>query len=251
MDLWPLLTIGLALKFIHACLAVAASVIYLLWNRTSRTYEEAADCEINILIPLLREQRCLNDLFHRFTEFLRSYDQLRLIFVTTQRENLEPIQRGTTTTATLLRELISRHDDCVDRISHIHYPGYNRTLAEQLNYALSIILQASHKFARSRYLLIYNADSIVDKKHNLDDDPGGQFRNSRRAAIIAISVERASTFGETSLLLGRPWVETISMDAPLRNSAFPLLQAVLDVHPNRASRLQPCALRRTWFTNPA
>ena len=82
--------IGIVLKFTYALVAVGASLVYLLLPRRVLTQTDAADYEIYVLIPLLREQRCLrSDLFCRFTSFLQEFPNLRLMFVTTHREEVE------------------------------------------------------------------------------------------------------------------------------------------------------------------
>ena len=113
-----------------------------------------------LVIPLLREQPILDDLFSQLVSYLQIDDCLKIVFVTTEREVIESRQ-SLVTTADLLRQLMAREQVPVHRIVHLHYPLFNRTVSEQLNYATDYIYQHAGVPIQQCYIAVYNADSLI------------------------------------------------------------------------------------------
>jgi hypothetical protein len=64
----------------------------------------------------------------------------------------------------LLEHLIEHCSIARDRVVHVHYPLHNRVVAEQLKIALTNIGKQHDGVQRREYVLVYNADSIVDPR---------------------------------------------------------------------------------------
>ncbi|CAN5297259.1 hypothetical protein BH20ACI2_BH20ACI2_02210 [soil metagenome] len=162
--IWLVLTTALLLKIILGLI----QVFWSLWFYT-RKQKDCGDSVQNtpvvfLLLPLLREQKILKDCFQRFESFLKQREWLRLVFVTTEREITENCGVTEGTTIEILQGLISNtSSDLRQRIIHLHHPGFNRVVAEQLNYAIRTLESVTPK-TTPYYLLIYNADSVVTEE---------------------------------------------------------------------------------------
>lgn len=158
-----LLIFGLFAKWVHATICTCWSLIYLTRSKKETRQSFNTNPDIYIIIPLLREQKVLPDLFERFTSLLEKYNNLNLVLVTTEREIIEEKSKDKETTIEIVRKLIGKSLFDAERLMHIHYPKMNRVIAEQLNYALDIIANRQEQALNRSYLLIYNADSIIDE----------------------------------------------------------------------------------------
>ena len=115
-----------------------------------------------IIIPLLREKGRIHECYERFKTWLRYSDNAYLIFITTEREVMEHGLSYERNTIYLLDLLMNSEKDFRDRIKKIHFPTFNKTLGEQLNYGI-IAAENYYNFNKHDYVILYNADSKPDK----------------------------------------------------------------------------------------
>ena len=168
---WIWLTVVITLKLLHCVMMLACTLRFLRgrWEPRSKstgTHEvTVGPVTLYVLVPLLREQRALPQLFAQFAPQLRTVPHTYLVLVTTEREVLEPgPRRCHRTTMDVLRELLAGHPEMASRVLHYHFPGYNSVVAEQLNYAVSQLVQRAGSALEGQYLAVYNADSVIDEK---------------------------------------------------------------------------------------
>lgn len=110
---------------------------------------------LHILVPGLREQAYMTRTVAAFARLAEDCEQVRVWFVTTEREEAE--HRGPTTRTLLERELAARH---VPRVSILHYPHDTGNKASQLNWALAkLCADAGEPQARRTYVGVFDFDS--------------------------------------------------------------------------------------------
>ncbi len=166
--IWLCLTIILSAKIVLALLQLTVNIRFLLDKNTkraqdSRTSQTAPPPVILYLfLPLLREQSILDELFVRFTRGVEQFDELRVVFITTEREIIDNRGQVEGTTIGGLKTLIEQYQGSKERIIHLHYPHYNHVVAEQLNYGLTHINKIAKESDAKAYIAIYNADSVVE-----------------------------------------------------------------------------------------
>jgi|GEM_PF-6484139 len=169
MTAWSIFTVILIAKMICAAVTVAASTMFLVARRrrggdsSQTSCGSAHETVLFIVVPLLREQRTIAALFRRLVAQLDTFPELRIIFVTTEREILDDPET-LDTTPSRLRQLICDYKGDRDRIILLHYPSYNCVVAEQLNYGVSHIARLQKDLLPYTYVMFYNADSIIDAR---------------------------------------------------------------------------------------
>jgi hypothetical protein len=163
MLLWGILTFVLLIKILVSSVAIAVNLRYLAGRKIPFSDSNGGNdsgVRINILIPLLREQAVLPSLFERMQRVLTQFPQAYVYFVTTERELIESSSYGNChNTGAMLDELIASSPLKSVRISRLHFPKYNEVVAEQLNFALSMIPPQGDR--KREYVAVYNADSVL------------------------------------------------------------------------------------------
>jgi hypothetical protein len=156
----------LAAKVAWGLIALSLTIRHLKTTERKAIRAEGAEkCRIYILVPLLEEQQRLSPFLQTFGKLLAQFPCLNLVLVTTEREKIERHHDGTrcTTEEALLNEPAVQslpHE----RFFHFHYPGDNKTLSQQINFAINAMWSNGDACERSDYILIYNADSLIDEK---------------------------------------------------------------------------------------
>ena len=147
---WNTVAIGLSFAYLHS------------QNKPHLQSGSAVRSKIFIIVPLLREQARLSPLLDRFSELVKRYSFLQLVLVTSERELVEKkFQDASMTTQELITASEVFRSLPAGRKHHFHFPFNNHLISEQLNFALSKLLEA--KLAtNSDYILLYNADSLID-----------------------------------------------------------------------------------------
>ncbi|KKW32143.1 MAG: hypothetical protein UY77_C0034G0018 [Candidatus Uhrbacteria bacterium GW2011_GWA2_53_10] len=112
-----------------------------------------------LFVPLLHEAGIVSELVEHFTALIKRDSTATLVFVTTEREFNDGSTEQNTVTS-ILSYLRSLDSSARERIVHIHYPRVNKTLAEQLNYALELFSNSLPVCDQERtFYGFYNADS--------------------------------------------------------------------------------------------
>lgn len=104
---------------------------------------------IIIIIPVLREQNIIYKTLERFAS-LKQVE--KIIFVTTEKENLEKNEKSETTF-----DILKREGKKYSNIEIVHYPYATGVVAHQLNYACQSLEDRNY----DGFVLIYNADSVI------------------------------------------------------------------------------------------
>lgn len=155
-----ILAIFIVITFYDTAAAVV-SLFFLFKKRTTEPSGDQADeVTIVILIPLLREQATSPHLIRMLANHLEHFSELRVVFVTTEREQVE-VSRGEKTTMEVIQLLLHEYPQCKNKIFHLHFPRINKVIAEQLNYGLNFIKNRPEWPASNTYVMLLNADSIV------------------------------------------------------------------------------------------
>lgn len=125
------------------------------WLRRHRpSVVENTDKHFAVVIPVLREQRVLRETIEWFLGIDYPPDKLTIVVVTTERE-------FTTTTEgqTTIDLAISLQAEYGRRVRHMHYPETTGGQADQLNYAIGVILTENTLEESEIFVALYNADS--------------------------------------------------------------------------------------------
>lgn len=151
-----------AVKVLWSVVAVGTALRYL---RRGVSFAESASGDesgrIFIVIPLLREQARLSELIARFGSFLGVCKCLRLVLVTTQREEMEAADSQVVATRQLITSSVAFDLLPADRRFHFRYPDESHTVSQQMSYAIGQLLDSGAAKPQD-YVLFYNADSTVD-----------------------------------------------------------------------------------------
>jgi hypothetical protein len=165
--IWLTLTLLLLFKICLAVVQISYSLNFILKSqnesiRKTSPVNESVNLNLFIVIPLLREQKIINELYQRFVGFVKGSKEINLVFITTEREIIENDNNEKGTTIEILKRLIkSSSDEVQNKIIHLHYPENNTVVAEQLNYAFEYINRLEEENTAT-YALIYNADSVIE-----------------------------------------------------------------------------------------
>ena len=124
---------------------------------TARSAETRPRQTLLVLLPVLREQSLIEETVLRFCEIDSQHFEIRVVVVTTEREELGGTAR--TTEEVLLNSLkagsLSRYRQ---RIHVFRDPNLNGNMATQVNYAIHQLIKAEPV---ETFYMLYNADSIV------------------------------------------------------------------------------------------
>ncbi len=120
-----------------------------------------------ILVPVLREQKIIDETFKFLSSLNYSLDKLKIIIITTQREILEIKNENYLSTIDIVKIKIPILNEKLNKkvFFHIHYPYNQGVKSDQLNYALNKLLNENPKDFQNRnlYIGLYDADSKSDK----------------------------------------------------------------------------------------
>lgn len=141
----------------------SAVVLFNIFSSISWLHRQAARPAVALsakqpcylLIPVFQEAEMIGDSFHHFVKIANQVPDVRVVFITTARENSE---NGQPTTSAILQQLLAAHPDVP--VSCVHYPFTHGVMAHQLNYAISELRQEIQK--ESALIGIYNVDSVID-----------------------------------------------------------------------------------------
>lgn len=128
--------------------------------------------KIIIAIPVLREQKCIEDTIEYFSKITKD---IPIIIVTTQKEIKENIDNEVSTQDIVKNNILPKYKD----VYWIDYPYENGYMANQLNYMLDNleeILKQKINFENT-YLALYNADSKPNE--NTFEEIKNEIRNGR------------------------------------------------------------------------
>jgi hypothetical protein len=165
---WLILFILLLLTTIRVLVAFALSLLFLsrrIRPSISASLSEPINGQVSLylVVPLLREQKVIKELFRRFTLAIEMFPEATLVLVTTQREIVEASDYpARSTTIEMIEDLITNYRGPKEQVQHIHYPEFNQVVAEQLNYAFQQLAALPGPPLSQRYVAVYNADSIID-----------------------------------------------------------------------------------------
>lgn len=163
---WTILSLCVLAKIVLAIINIVLSLVFIFSRHQEpiETIESSRSTgfKLCVLIPLLREQSVLPSLFARLIRLVEAHGEIELALVTTQREQLESSNQSPST-SNILRELMATYAGDRSRIHHFHFPGRNRVVAEQLNYAIRCLAQSNTLPNERLYIAVYNADSVIDE----------------------------------------------------------------------------------------
>jgi hypothetical protein len=155
-----LLLTGFALIASYDAIAPLLSFHFLLSKRAELSSLSTETSTLFVIVPLLHEQVVLPSLVEGLVMKMRLFQNVRLLFITTERERYED-SKGRITTMKVLESLIPRYPDCENRIYHVHLLKCNRVIAEQLNCGLNCIATTLGYEPSSTYVMLINADSVI------------------------------------------------------------------------------------------
>src|SRR5262249_55604194 len=130
------------------------------WIESHQTFPEDAvqNLEFVILVPLLREQPVIAKLVERLAALQYSWELLRIVLITTEREKSDQVLTTVDILAEVLRKIRDR------RFFHVHCDdGTDTCKADQLNFALHRL--GLHGVRREDLFVgVYDADSSPDPR---------------------------------------------------------------------------------------
>lgn len=135
---------------------------------------------ICILLPALREQSIVDSTYLNFSNLKYPKEKIKVVFVTTEREEFEYKIKGqsVTTTSQLINKKLK---DCpIDYMCHIHYPFEKGNKSSQLNYAIDKLLE-NKEIDFNTYIGVFDFDSVISD--NLLED-FAKVENLKHADII-------------------------------------------------------------------
>jgi cellulose synthase/poly-beta-1,6-N-acetylglucosamine synthase-like glycosyltransferase len=116
-----------------------------------------------LLIPALREQKVIAQTMEHFSTLHTAGHQVRIVIVTTERENHEMVGNEKETTAAIVDRTIDRlnHPNKAIRFHRVHYPDTEGKRAHQINYGLDYV-QSLFEDSEDIIMGFYDADSRPD-----------------------------------------------------------------------------------------
>jgi hypothetical protein len=148
-------------RILTAALAIAKARATCLFvrERPAPSPVKAAQANVYVLVPLLREQHRIGDLMDQWEHVLETHRQLSLVVLTTAREQAESNDERHRTMQALIVD--GRLDvwATAGRARHLHYPSFNRTYGEQVRWGID---QLRTLCRADDYVLLVNADSRID-----------------------------------------------------------------------------------------
>ena len=139
------------------------------WSRTThrraaaQPHASSRTTRFLLVIPVLREQAVIREAIAHFARLRHDDREVRVVFVTSEREKAEPHPMHELSTAEVIdRELSAwRADGGRDIFRRIHYPYATGHMAEQINYAVRYVFEAydTQIDIDNTFIGIFNVDS--------------------------------------------------------------------------------------------
>lgn len=145
----------------------AALVVALVWLKKNNYNlilpKNETKREFVIIIPVLREQKILNETLNHFLSINYDLKKIKIFLVSTEKEIKENIDKKliAQTTIDIIKKLKQEINQKFEQeiIVHLHYPFIDGKMVHQLNYAFSNILRLYNNRLKNIFVAIYNADS--------------------------------------------------------------------------------------------
>jgi hypothetical protein len=115
---------------------------------------------LHVVVPMLHEGEHVAALMEHWDAHIARSVNLRLVCVTTERENVERRDNGARTWEVLQKDPIYERLQAAGRARWIHYEGVNRTYAEQLGFGLNEVC-GTLTDETSDYVYLANVDSRI------------------------------------------------------------------------------------------
>jgi hypothetical protein len=189
------------------CLFVVTRIVGPFGNGNPKVINEKKKCKFFLIIPLLEEQRLFCEMYERFKNLVDKDSDMELFYVTTEREKIE--NSVGKTTIDLLNEKILSENNL--RIHVLHYPCYNKVVADQLNFAVQKIIE-EFGYDENYCFGFFNADSLVSPQ--VFSELKGSELNHKNQKII---------FQQSSLFLSN--IQTLVSTKKYFLSSFGLYQS--------------------------
>ena len=152
-----------------------------------------------ILVPLLREQAVVRELWRRMARLDYPAAAVRIVFVTTRREISAP---GRPTTHEVVRAILSQSSD--PRFAVVQCDGSDRCKADQLNFALRELKLDSA--VDDVFIGVYDADSSPDPRvlRFVAANASGGARGFQQIPLYSLNLAAIPRTARGYLLLTRP-----------------------------------------------
>lgn len=152
------LTIILGLYALRGIIALLTTFKRKSYIKKIQNIEVKEYPQICVLLPALREQSIVNKTYDTFKNLNYPKDKIKVVFVTTQREEFEYEQKGeiVKTTNQLIEEKLKT--DMVENYMHIHYPYEKGNKSSQLNYAIDELFK-NNVINDETYIGVFDFDS--------------------------------------------------------------------------------------------
>src|SRR3989338_4413296 len=125
------------------------------WLKHQRSIDsENTNKHFTVIIPVLREQSVLRETIEWFLGDDYPGDKLNILIVTTAQEVATPTFGQTT-----IELAIALQEEYSPRVRHIHYPVTAGLKADQVNFALGMILEETTLRDSEFFVALYDADS--------------------------------------------------------------------------------------------
>lgn len=121
-------------------------------NEQKNTTGPLSNSNLYILVPVLNEQKIIQDTFFHFLKIIHSFSNVSVVFVTTKKESSQSVR-----TIDILNDLLSKNN--TEKVIIIDYPYQKGVMAHQLNYAIKVLKEKANK--RDFWIGVYNADSRI------------------------------------------------------------------------------------------
>lgn len=139
------------------------SCLFLIIKRGATDSNIESNQPIYIVIPLLREQNRIKNLVNVLEPILKRHENVLITLITTEREFLEKKNiSNEPSTYEMVKDIIV-NSKYSSRYFHFHFPGFNKVVAEQLNYGVSELKKSIGDDGYfTAFFAFYNADSKID-----------------------------------------------------------------------------------------
>lgn len=118
-----------------------------------------------IVVPVLREQELVQEAMAYFAQLDYPPENYRIVFVTSQREDVEPHPGYDETTKDVIERGLRESGEVIRKIvRNVHYPYKQGLMADQVNYAVRYIFEAYEGYCDelNTFVAVYNIDSRPD-----------------------------------------------------------------------------------------
>ncbi|NQV88014.1 MAG: glycosyltransferase [Parcubacteria group bacterium] len=149
-------------RTVYSTLQLLTSIYWLEKNRHKDISIPNEDIQFFILIPVLREQKILENTVNNFLKLDYKKTKITIFLISTEKENLDAHGKKYFgyTTMDLIKKIKNQTNAIHKKqiIKHIHYPHTTGKMVDQLNFALEQINETTKK-REGVFFAIYNADS--------------------------------------------------------------------------------------------